>query len=95
MIFRNNQLEAQSMLTPRADLGGVLGVLKHTPPKFYNEQARKLLARCSCILYTCMGNEKLERARGIANLIQELLKGVQNYTFGVSLILEVAKSEIL
>ena len=25
----------------------------------------------------------MERARGIANLIQELLKGVQNYTFGV------------
>ena len=30
---------------PRADLGGgrVLGALKHPPPKFYNEQARKLL----------------------------------------------------
>ena len=41
-----------------------------------------------------MGNEKMERAKGIANLIQELLKGVQNYTFGVSLTLEVAKSEI-
>ena len=26
----------------RADLGGVLGALKHPPPKFYNEQARKL-----------------------------------------------------
>ena len=41
-----------------------------------------------------MGNEKMERARGIVNLIQELLIGVQNYTFGVSLTLEVAKSEI-
>ena len=29
-----------------------------------------------------MGNEKMERTRGIANLIQELLRGVQNYTFG-------------
>ena len=42
-----------------------------------------------------MGNEKMERARGIANLIQELLKEVQNYMFGVSLTLGVAKSEIL
>ena len=42
-----------------------------------------------------MGNERIERARGIANFIQELLRGVQNYTFGVSLTLEVAKSEIL
>ena len=71
----------------RADLGEVLGGLKHSPPpKFYNEQARKLLeavCRCSCILYTCMGIEKMERARGIANLIQELLREVQNYTFGV------------
>ena len=38
-----------------------------------------------------MGNEKMERTRGIANLIQELLRGVQNYTFGVSLTLKVAK----
>ena len=42
-----------------------------------------------------MGNVKMEKARGIANLIQELLKVVQNYTFGVSLTIEVAKSEIL
>ena len=42
-----------------------------------------------------MGNEKMERAKGITNLIQELLREVQNYTFGVSLTLEVAKSEIL
>ena len=37
------------------------------------------------------------RPRGIAKLIQELvhIRGVQNYTFGVSLTLEVAKSEIL
>ena len=39
-----------------------------------------------------MGNEKMERARGIANLIQELLRGIQNYTFGVSLTLEAAKT---
>ena len=37
----------------------------------------------------------MERAREIANLFQELLRRVQNYTFGVSLTLEVAKSEIL
>ena len=42
-----------------------------------------------------MGNEKMERARGIANLIQELLRGVRNYTFSVSLTLEAAKIEIL
>ena len=41
------------------------------------------------------GNEKMERARGITNLIRELLRGVQDYTFGVSLTLEVAKIEIL
>ena len=35
-----------------------------------------------------MGNETIERARGIANLIQ-LLREVQNYTFGVSLTLEI------
>ena len=36
-----------------------------------------------------MVNEKKElETRGIANLIQELLRGVQNYTFGVSLTLE-------
>ena len=76
---------------------GVLGGLKHPPPKFYNEQARKLLkavVQVHCILCTCMGNEKMKRARGIANLIQEL-RGVQNYTFGVSLTLEAAKIEIL
>ena len=42
-----------------------------------------------------MGNEKMESARGIANLIQELLRGVQDHTFGVSLTLEAAKIEIL
>ena len=42
-----------------------------------------------------MGNENMERARGIANLIQELLRGVQNCTIGVSLTLQVAKPEIL
>ena len=42
-----------------------------------------------------MGNEKMERARRIANLIQELLRRVQDYTFGVSLTLEAAKIEIL
>ena len=46
------------------------------------------------ILCRCMSNEKMERARGIANLIQEL-RGIQNYTFGVSFNLESANIEIL
>ena len=37
----------------------------------------------------------MKKARGIANLIQELLRGVQNYISGISLTLEAAKSEIL
>ena len=76
----------------------MFGGLKHPPPKFYNEQARKLLEAVVWVqlhLCTYMGNEKMGRARGIANLIQELLRGVQNYTFGVSLTLEAAKIEIL
>ena len=32
----------------------------------------------------------MKRAKGIANLIQELLRRVQNYIFGVSLTLEAA-----
>ena len=42
-----------------------------------------------------MGNEKMERAKGIAKLIQELLRGVQNYTLGVSLTLIAAEIKIL
>ena len=42
--------------------------------------------------YVAIGNEKLERVRGIANLIQEV---VQNYTFGVNLPLEAAIIKIL
>ena len=37
----------------------------------------------------------MERARGIANLIQELLREAHNYSFVVSLTLEAAKIEIL
>ena len=42
-----------------------------------------------------MGNKKMERGRGIANLIQKLLRRVQNYTFGVSFTLEAARIKIL
>ena len=42
-----------------------------------------------------MGNKKMERRRGIANLVQKLLRRVQNYTFGVSFTLEAARIKIL
>ena len=39
--------------------------------------------------------KRWKRARRIANLIQELLRGAHNYSFGVGLTLEAAKIEIL
>ena len=42
-----------------------------------------------------MGNKKMERGRGIANLIHKLLRRVQNDTFGVSFTLKAARIKIL
>ena len=41
--FKKFNVPKFSLLATRADLRGVLGALKHPPPKFYNEQAKKLL----------------------------------------------------
>jgi len=52
---------------------GLLGRLKHRPPKFYNEQAGKFLGQVQLHFIHMYGPWKMERARDLANLIQEFL----------------------
>ena len=63
---------------------------------FYNEEASRSCSTGAVAFYTHVwAMKRWKRARGIANLIQELLRGAQNYSFGVSLTIEAAKIEIL